>query len=77
MRSREPPRAPAVVNRLDVLTIRVEPQPSLASGRYTDLARRVEAEIIARCELRPVVEIVVPGTLPKTEFKAKRVRDLR
>jgi len=39
--------------------------------------RRIASEIVARCELRPVVEVVAPGTLPKTEFKAKRVRDLR
>ena len=62
---------------LDVLTVRVEPVATLESERYADLARKAETEIIARCELRPVVEVVTPGTLPKTEFKAKRVRDLR
>jgi phenylacetate-CoA ligase len=31
----------------------------------------------ARLELRPSVKVVAPGTLPKTEFKAKRVRDER
>jgi phenylacetate-CoA ligase len=62
---------------LDVLTIRVEPHADLDDTRFRDLVRRIEAEIVSRCELRPVIEIVAPGTLPKTEFKAKRVRDLR
>ena len=60
---------------LDVLTVRVE--PAAADGGRDELRRRIESEIIASCELRPVVEVVDPGTLPKTEFKAKRVRDLR
>jgi phenylacetate-coenzyme A ligase PaaK-like adenylate-forming protein len=30
-----------------------------------------------RCELRPQIEVLEYGTLPKTEFKAKRVKDLR
>jgi phenylacetate-coenzyme A ligase PaaK-like adenylate-forming protein len=50
---------------------------ALADGGTADLCRRIASEIIARCELRPAVEVVAPGTLPKTEFKAKRVRDLR
>jgi hypothetical protein len=41
------------------------------------LARGIEDEIVSRCELRPVVELLPYGTLPKTEFKAKRVKDLR
>ena len=34
-------------------------------------------EIRSRCEVRVGVEVLAPGTLPKTEFKAKRVRDER
>lgn len=41
------------------------------------LAARVEEETKARFDLRPEVEAVPPGTLPKTEFKARRVRDER
>jgi phenylacetate-CoA ligase len=41
------------------------------------LAARVAAEFVRRCELRPKIEIVAPGTLPKTEFKARRVIDRR
>lgn len=62
---------------LDVLTVRIEPRADLASARHAELGRRIESEVVACCELRPVVEVVTPGTLPRTEFKAKRVRDLR
>jgi phenylacetate-CoA ligase len=62
---------------LDVLTVRVEPAPSVCESHHGELRRAIETEIIARCELRSVVEIVPAGTLPKSEFKAKRVRDLR
>jgi len=62
---------------LDVLTVQVEPRPEVAAERHADVALRVETEIISRCELRPVVELLPYGTLPKTEFKARRLKDLR
>ena len=62
---------------LDVLTVRVEGRDDLPAERFAALGRRVESEIIRACELRPVVEILPHGTLPRAEFKAKRVRDLR
>jgi phenylacetate-CoA ligase len=37
----------------------------------------VAREIRARCEVRCAVEVLAPGTLPRTEFKARRVRDTR
>ena len=55
---------------LDVLTARVEH----ADG---SIAARVAREIQARCEVRCDVEVLAPGTLPRTEFKARRVRDTR
>jgi phenylacetate-CoA ligase len=60
---------------LDVLIVRVEPRDD--EPAHAELARRVETEVVSRCELRPVVEVVPPGTLPRTEFKAKRVIDRR
>jgi len=57
---------------LDVMTIRLEHEDT--SGA---LARRVAEEIRVRCEIRAEVEVLAPGTLPKTEFKARRVRDQR
>lgn len=62
---------------LDVLTVRIEPRSDLGSDRHAELAGLVEAEIISRCELRPVVEVLATGTLPPTQFKAKRVVDRR
>jgi phenylacetate-CoA ligase len=41
------------------------------------IGQRVEDEIRSRCEVRVAVEVLPPGTLPKTEFKAKRVQDRR
>jgi hypothetical protein len=41
------------------------------------VANAVADEIRIRCEVRAAVEVLTPGTLPKTEFKAKRVRDER
>ena len=43
----------------------------------TAVADAVADEIRTRCEVRAAVEVLTPGTLPKTEFKAKRVRDER
>ena len=37
----------------------------------------IAAEVIRQCELRPRIRLVTPGTLPKTEFKARRVIDRR
>lgn len=61
-------------NELDVLTVRVEAMPG---GDEQVLAADVEREVRARCELRPVVEVLAYGTLPPTERKARRVTDLR
>ena len=55
---------------LDVMDLRVEH----VSG---DVADAVGAAVRSRCEVRVGVEVLAPDTLPKTEFKAKRVRDER
>jgi phenylacetate-CoA ligase len=60
---------------LDVMTVRCEHADHGNSGRM--LSRRLEEEIRSRCEVRVSVEIFAPGTLPKTEFKAQRVKDRR
>lgn len=61
---------------LDVLTVQVEPDAT-SPGAHAALARQVETEIVSRCELRPVVQVLPYGTLPKTEFKARRIKDQR
>lgn len=62
---------------LDVLTVRVEVRRDVDARRHPAVARLVESEIVSRCELRPVVEVLPHGVLPRTERKARRVRDLR
>jgi phenylacetate-CoA ligase len=64
-------------NEMDVLTVQVEARPELPDDQHAVVVRKVETEIISRCELRPKIEVLTYGTLPKTEFKAKRVKDLR
>lgn len=54
---------------LDIMTVQVE--------HTDDVSEQVANEIRSRCEIRADVNILSPGTLPKTEFKAKRVRDER
>ena len=56
---------------LDVMTVRVEHQAG------DDIAATVAEEIRSRCEVRSAVEVLAPGTLPRTEFKAARVKDRR
>ncbi|HYW90919.1 MAG TPA: AMP-binding protein [Gammaproteobacteria bacterium] len=56
---------------LDVMTLRVEHRHGEA------IAPQVERAVQTHCEVRAGVEVLAPGTLPKTEFKAKRVRDQR
>src|SRR5262249_11201770 len=59
---------------LDVMRVRMEHATHEAPD---PLARALADEIRSRCEVRVTIEVLRPGSLPKTEFKAKRVRDLR
>jgi phenylacetate-CoA ligase len=55
---------------VDGMTVAVEHvDPSVAAA--------VTSEIRTRCEIRCAVSVLAPGTLPKTEMKAKRVFDQR
>ena len=60
---------------LDIMTVCFEHPDHASSGEA--LRKRLAEEIRSRCEVRVSVEVVAPGTLPKTEFKAKRVKDRR
>jgi phenylacetate-CoA ligase len=55
---------------LDVMTVRVE-------HAENGVGALVANEIRSRVEVRVDVEVLKPGTLPKTEFKARRVKDQR
>jgi phenylacetate-CoA ligase len=60
---------------LDIMTVRCEHSDHASNG--TNLRRCLEEEIRSRCEVRVAAEVLAPGALPKTEFKAQRVKDLR
>lgn len=59
---------------LDVMRVRLEhADPQVAAA----IAGQIEGAIRSACEVRATAEVLPPGTLPETEFKAKRVRDER
>ncbi len=62
---------------MDELELIVEAAPSVPHSDYTVVAGRVADAFRSRLELRAEVQVLPPNTLPKTEFKAKRVRDER
>jgi phenylacetate-CoA ligase len=62
---------------MDSMTVIAETRERIEERESERLAGLIAAEVIRQCELRPRVRIVVPGTLPKTEFKARRVIDRR
>ncbi len=49
----------------------------LVEHRNPGIAEAVAREVRSRCEVRCDVDVLAPGTLPKTEMKAKRVFDER
>ncbi len=59
---------------MDVMMLRIE-HPS--HQQPNDVRNRLRAEVRSRLEIQVDVEVLSPGSLPKTEFKAKRVKDLR
>jgi phenylacetate-CoA ligase len=59
---------------LDVMRVRIEQG---ARGEPEAIRAGAAHEIRSRCEVRVDIEVVPPGTLGKTEFKARRVRDQR
>ena len=59
---------------MDVMTVRIEHAEHHAPGAVVN---ELQDEVRARCEIRCDVDVLAPDTLPKTEFKAKRIRDLR
>ena len=42
-----------------------------------DVTAAVQHAVRTACEITADVDVLSPGTLPKTEFKANRVRDER
>ena len=57
------------IDGIDVMMVRVEHDAGDA------IAAAVAEEIRTHCEVRGDVEVLAPGTLPRTEIKAARVKD--
>ena len=63
---------------MDELLVRVEAAADLTDPRAQEALRvRTRERLRTRLGVHPVVEIVPQGTLPRTEFKARRVIDDR
>jgi phenylacetate-CoA ligase len=62
---------------LDCLRVVAEPRPEVATTHYSALGEKIVSEVRAKIGIRPEVELQPFGTLPKTELKARRLRDLR
>lgn len=62
---------------LDELTLIVEAVPELPESRFSELTGSVAGTFRALFEIRATVEVRRSGTLPRTEFKARRVIDMR
>lgn len=59
---------------IDTMNIRVE---HADHGKPGHVVNQVKRELQSRIEVRFDVEVLPPDTFPKTEFKAKRIRDER
>jgi phenylacetate-CoA ligase len=62
---------------MDELELIVEAAPEIPHAEYAAVEHGLAEAFRARLELRAGVQVLPPNTLPKTEFKAKRVRDER
>lgn len=62
---------------MDELIVTAEPREDTEVTKWRELEKRLASEIDKAIGLRAVVRLVKPGTLPRTEFKARRIRDER
>jgi phenylacetate-CoA ligase len=63
---------------MDELLVQAEHAAGLADpAAQTRLAARMKERLRARLGVTPIVELLAEGTLPRTEFKARRVIDDR
>jgi phenylacetate-CoA ligase len=65
------------VSGLDDILVQIDPAPSLASGGRAALQEKLAHDLQIGLGVRASVEVVEPGSLPRWDHKAKRVRDER
>jgi phenylacetate-CoA ligase/benzoylacetate-CoA ligase len=57
----------------EAIPVDIEASAELAAERYPVLASRIEAELRSRLQVRAVVSVVAPGTLPQNAYKTPLV----
>ncbi len=57
----------------DPIPVDVEASESLSADRYGMVAQRIEGELRSRLQVRAVVTVVPPGTLPRSAYKTPLV----
>ena len=62
---------------MDVLTLVAETTTAVSESDSSAIQEKIRGEFRTKLGFDTVVKIVPPGTLPRTEFKAKRVQDTR
>jgi phenylacetate-CoA ligase len=62
---------------LDDILIRIDPSPSLSHGERDGLRTKVAEDLRIGLGIRVTVDIGEPGSLPRWDHKARRVRDER
>src|SRR5262249_8985844 len=62
---------------LDEILVRIDPSPALSRGDRDALQARLEESVRTGLGIRAPVEITEPGTLPRWDHKARRVKDER
>lgn len=62
---------------MDELTVQAEADATVAPQDHDALREQLQTSIRANVGIRTEVEVLAAGTLPRTEFKAKRIKDLR
>ena len=64
--------------KMDELLVRAEYDPGYGTKDHQDaLEANMREQLRARLGVRPIIELVPQGTLPRTEFKARRTIDNR
>ena len=65
------------VSGLDDILVQIDPNPTLAAGGCATLQEKLAHELQIGLGVRASVEVVEPGSLPRWDHKARRVRDER
>jgi phenylacetate-CoA ligase len=65
------------VDGLDDILLRIDPSPALASTERTGLRETLAKDLQLGLGIRVSVEVGEPGSLPRWDHKARRVKDER